>query len=119
MEMEKFKNRIIEIFEGYSADPKDSPNWKWIQKADQMGINTNTIPSFVPWAEIDGEPIPMVAKQDLGKHYKGNPVYYGFSSEEEARRKLEQMKKLPGWQRATSFWIEVMFKDKVVDRIEV
>lgn len=117
--MNEFKNRIVEIFEGYSADPKDSPNWKWIQKANQMGVNTNTIPMFVPWVEINGQEMPMVAMKDAGKHYKGDPSYYGFSSEEEARSKLDKMKLLPGWQGATRFWIDVMFRDKVVDKIEL
>lgn len=103
MELDKFKNKIVEIFEEYSADLKDSPNWKWIQKANEIGVNSNSIPVFVPWALIDRKPVPMVAKQDLGKHYKGEPVYYGFHSEEEARREIEKMKKLPGWQDATLF----------------
>ena len=74
-------------------------------------MSPNKLVMYVPFAKIDGEEKSLVASNSDG--------YYGYSSEEEAKKRIEKAKILSGYSNAESFYIAVMSGSKVLDYIEV
>ena len=107
------KNQWKKIQEEYSADIKNSPYFKFYKNAfdkndkEVMLAIANNTPTFLPYA-IDGETrYPMVASR------------YGYKTEEEALKRIEQLKRYPRWKDVDKFEIDVIFGDYTVDQIGV
>ena len=107
------KREWKKIQEGYSADIKNSPYFKYWKAArdegdaELMKVISGTMPKFLPYAIEDNKRLPMVAQR------------YGYKTEEEARKRIEQLKTYPRWKNVDKFEIDVIFGDYVVDIIEV
>lgn len=89
--------------EYYDARVEASPNYQWYQKVMNAGlhkeagqildnIKTGSV-SFLPVAIKDGEKIPMIGHDHVGR-------YNGRGKFEEALSVIEKNGKLPGWKDA-------------------